>query len=307
MPQFWSLLRFAMESKPVSNDATHKGEQPAPQPASAGVDPHTDGLGAGARGGFGRRFGETMSAAHRRVHRPRTHRSDPVWPRRFDRLVLLGLALVFLLSLFDEAATRHARDDQNVLFALMRAITDVGESQWYLVPAALVFFGAAFFDWRAVGFRGRRRLVLLFGQAGFAFAAVALSGLFVNVVKIIVGRARPALLDEFGPHHFAPFSVEYLYASFPSGHATTVGAVTALFCLWFPRLAWLWLALGVFFSATRVVAAAHYLSDIAGGFMIGMAFTVLAARFLARRGTVFRFVHGRIFPAVIGRPATGRR
>lgn len=248
-----------------------------------------------------------MATAHRRVRRPRFQRTEPVWPRRLDRLVLVGLLCMAGLSMLDATAIRFVRDGDSMLLSAMRAITDIGQSHWYLVPAALLFLGMAFLDWRAAGHRGRRRLVLLFGQAGFAFAVVALSGLLANLVKVVVGRARPAMLDAVGPHHFEPFSIGYAYASFPSGHATTVGAVTALFVLWFPRHAWLWLAVGVFLIATRVAVTAHYPSDIAGGFLLGLGFTVLAARFLARRGVAFRFQHGKILPAVVGRPGTRRK
>ncbi len=241
------------------------------------------------------------------MHRPRARGAEPVWPRAFDRLLLLGLLLVAALSLFDAAATRRARADDGLLFSAMRAITDIGQSHWYLVPAALLFVGAAYVDWRAAGFRGRRRLVLLLGQAGFAFAAVALSGLVANLVKIVVGRARPQMLDAFGAHHFEPFSLGYAFASFPSGHATTVGAVTALLVLWFPRYAALWAIVGVFLAATRVAATAHYLSDIAGGFLFGLGFTILAARFLARRGAAFRFARGKILPVVVGRRTASRK
>lgn len=299
MPQL-SSLRFAMESEPSPKNATHKGEPHAPQPAGGAAIARTGG-------GPHRRFGETLATTHRRMWRARRHRSERIWPRRFDRFVLLGLAAIAVVSLFDAAAIRHARADDGLLFSAMRAITDIGQSHWYLVPAAILFLGLAFVDWRAAGHRRRRRLVLLFGQAGFAFAAVALSGLLANLIKVIVGRARPLMMDEVGPHHFEPFSFGYAFASFPSGHATTMGAVTALFCLWFPRYAWAWLALGLFLALTRVAATAHYLSDIAGGFLFGLAFTVLAARLFAARGVVFRFVHGKILPAVVGRRTAGRK
>lgn len=247
-----------------------------------------------------------MATAHRRVRRPRVRRPEPLWLPAYDRVLLFALALIAALSLFDAAAIRYVRAGSSPLFSAMSAITDIGQSHWYLVPAALLFFGAASLDWRAAGFRGRRRLLLLFGQAGFAFAAVALSGLLANLVKIVVGRARPVLFDRVGAHHFEPLSIGYDHASFPSGHATTVGAVTALFVLWFPRYAALWTVIGVFLAATRVAATAHYLSDIAGGFLFGLGFTFFAARFLARRGAVFRFERGKCLPAVVGRPPAGR-
>ena len=110
----------------------------------------------------------------------------------------------------------------------MAYITNIGRSQWYLVPAALVFFAVALADWSRGGARAKARLSFVFGQAAYVFSSVALSGLFVNAIKVLFGRARPRLLDQVGAHYFDPLTLGYLNASFPSGHSTTVGAIVGI-------------------------------------------------------------------------------
>ncbi|HHZ10893.1 MAG TPA: hypothetical protein GX405_19165, partial [Rhizobiales bacterium] len=112
-----------MESEPPAKDATHKGEPPAPQP---GRDVAT------TRRRIHRRIGETMATAHRRVRRPRVRRPEPLWLPAYDRVLLFALALIAALSLFDAAAIRYVRAGSSPLFSAMSAITDIGQSHWYL-------------------------------------------------------------------------------------------------------------------------------------------------------------------------------
>ena len=140
----------------------------------------------------------------------------------------------------------------------------------------------------------------MFGQAAYVFASVALSGLLVNVLKILFGRARPRLIDEFGALHFDPFTFGYLNASFPSGHATTVGAIAGILMVWYPRWSLPFVELGLFIAATRIAAEAHYPSDVVAGFLLGSFFSIVLARWLARRGVLFRIVPGKILPAAAG-------
>lgn len=215
--------------------------------------------------------------------------------------MVTGLLVTVLAGCFDEAALQFVRSSDAWVLWLMHAITHVGRSHWYLVPAGLLFLGLSISDWRRVGFRGRALMSLLFGQAFFVFAAVGLAGIAVNILKVIIGRARPILYDQFGAWHVDLFSAGYAYASFPSGHSTTVGAVTAVFILWCPRF-WLVIAeIGVVLAATRIAAQAHYPSDVAAGLLLGFTVTVVLARLLASRRVVFRLVPGRLLPAVLGR------
>lgn len=252
-----------------------------------------------------RRLAAAFGGAHDRLWRRPNVPGGPIWLGEMTIMAVVGLALIAVAALTDAWATSFVRTSQAPFIGWMAAVTDIGRSHWYLIPAAAIFLAAGFADWTRAGFRGRARLVLVFGQAGFSFAAVAISGILVNILKVLFGRARPVLFEQHGAYHFEPISFGYSFASFPSGHSTTVGAVTGILMLWYPRLAWLFAAIGLFFAATRIAARAHYPSDVMAGFLFGLTCTIVLARFLATRGVVFRLQEGRIFPSVVGR--TGRK
>lgn len=113
--------------------------------------------------------------------------------------------------------------------------------------------------------RGRRRLGL------FLVATSIGGGLVVSAVKLLVNRPRPIfdepLTDVFGK-------------SFPSGHAmsstVTYGALLLVFLPMVPR-AWRWVAVGsvtvlvVAIGASRLLLGVHYVSDVAAGYALGLA------------------------------------
>jgi membrane-associated phospholipid phosphatase len=111
----------------------------------------------------------------------------------------------------------------------------------------------------------------------FLFAAVTVSGIAADILKIIVGRARPKLLFADGTYGFTWFGWRADHWSFPSGHAATAAAVvTVLWCLW-PRPIWAYVVAAALVGIARVVTGQHYLSDVIVGAVIG----VLATRMLA--------------------------
>jgi membrane-associated phospholipid phosphatase len=121
----------------------------------------------------------------------------------------------------------------------------------------------------------------------FLFAAVAVSGLAADLVKVAAGRTRPKLLFLMGLDHFAWFGFQADYWSFPSGHATTAAALMlGLWYLW-PRWAPLYAAVAILIAAARVIICAHYLSDAVAGLAIGAAATWIIAGLFARQGCAF--------------------
>lgn len=243
-----------------------------------------------------RRFAAAVSGAYRRVARGRQKVPDPVWTRAMSFWLAFGLASALAAGFGDAAAIRFAHGSDDPIVRFMAWITNIGKSQWYLVPAGVIFCAIGLIDWSRGGGRLKARLAFLFGQAAFVFSSIALSGLFVNVAKVLFGRARPRLFDEVGAWSFDPFTLGYLHASFPSGHATTVGALTGILMIWYRRWSLLFVELGLFLAATRIAALAHYPSDVATGFTIGLFFTIVIARWLASRGVVFRLAPGKILP-----------
>jgi lipid A 4'-phosphatase len=109
------------------------------------------------------------------------------------------------------------------------------------------------------------------------FSAVAISGILVDLIKVIVGRPRPKLLFAAGSYEFSWIGLSADHWSFPSGHAATAAALaTALWCLW-PQPVLFYVIGAALVAASRVVMGAHYLSDVVMGAFVG----VLVARALA--------------------------
>ncbi|WP_258593082.1 phosphatase PAP2 family protein [Mesorhizobium sp. AR07] len=159
---------------------------------------------------------------------------------------------------------------------------------WYLVPSALLLVAANLTDWRSLS---RRSLMLVYNWTCLAFlvlCAVGLSGLTVNLLKYAIGRARPLYFDDFGVLALHPFAFDARFAGFPSGHATTMGAVFGVALLLFPRRWYIALAITACIASTRVFVGAHYPSDTVAGFGLGCAFALVCGLVFARLGFIFR-------------------
>jgi len=172
-----------------------------------------------------------------------------------------------------------------------RLLTDLGKTGWILIPSGVAIIALAWLQARA---RSTRRKVIL-GYASkllvFLFAAVALSGIAVSLTKNIIGRARPKFFDELGSFEFRPFTFDYNFAAFPSGHATSIGALAGVLAIIWPGARVPILLAGAWIAATRFLIGAHYFSDALAGFALGLAFAYFLRDRFARRGWLFRKDH----------------
>ncbi|MBV9967261.1 MAG: phosphatase PAP2 family protein [Alphaproteobacteria bacterium] len=118
----------------------------------------------------------------------------------------------------------------------------------------------------------------------FLFAAIAASGIAVDVLKVVVGRPRPKLLFAGGDYEFSWIGLSADHWSFPSGHAATAAALAAALCYLWPQPVLLYVIGAVLIAASRVVMDAHYLSDVVMGGFIGVVVTrALATSFTCGR------------------------
>ncbi|WP_203137560.1 phosphatase PAP2 family protein [Microbacterium sp. JZ31] len=118
--------------------------------------------------------------------------------------------------------------------------------------------------------------------AGYLVVALLASAALVQVLKHVLGRARPEdilVIADVG--------------SFPSGHVANAATVTIALWIILPRwwtatLAGCWIALMAF---ARTYVSAHWLTDTLGGALIGSGVALLVAAAFARGLSVERRVH----------------
>lgn len=187
-------------------------------------------------------------------------------------------ALATTLFLIAVAAVGHDVDSSEWLHQVLMSvdpwlqrITWVGDGR-VLIPFCIVW---AFFLYvrRNKNFRGNYRAPLA------TLLAWAAAGAFVQGLKIVFGRPRPYLMHDprypnidLGRLHW--FTVDFDFASFPSGHATAVFAVAwcVARCTNTRRAKAVTLAVALLVATTRVALAKHFFADTLAGAAIGIAF-----------------------------------
>lgn len=135
---------------------------------------------------------------------------------------------------------------------------------------------------------GQRVAAALAARVGFLFVSISAAGLFILVVKYLLGRARPyAALHAGGAH--PQFTFDWLalkasYASFPSGHSAVVFSTAVAFAALFPRARTALILLACLVASSRVVLGSHYPSDVlAGGAVASLVVLLVMKAFAARR------------------------
>ncbi|MDR3423774.1 MAG: phosphatase PAP2 family protein [Alphaproteobacteria bacterium] len=230
-----------------------------------------------------------MSQQHFYLNRRWTHALAIArrWIPAFAGMTIFFAVEFILFRYIDRplAAYTHSLDQTSpALIHFFRAITDLGKSIWYLVPCGLATLFCAFLS------RGKdvrpvyRRLFSYIGaRALFLFATIALSGIVCDILKPIMGRARPHLWLQNGIYGFDPFNrLGFLWNSMPSGHTTTACALAFSLSLLYPRGRFLWFAFALALAASRVMVDAHYLSDVCAGGLLGW----LTVRLFFKHGMV---------------------
>jgi undecaprenyl-diphosphatase len=184
-------------------------------------------------------------------------------------ILLFVVTELILISFIDRPLAKYMHQldtTQHGLIDFFRAITDLGLSKWYLWPAVIgVIFCAI--GLRIFSLSPQRRVhIINIGEFLFyLFANVAASGLVTNILKRIIGRARPVELIQHQFYGFDPINFEARFNSFPSGHATTACVLFFLVASRFPKLRIAALTFTVAVSVSRVMVNAHFVSDILAG------------------------------------------
>jgi undecaprenyl-diphosphatase len=199
--------------------------------------------------------------------------------------VVLALSLIFLsMIVVDPFMLERAGALPKGTRDFFKAITDIGKSNWMLIPTGVAVALALVLRKRYGGWRNSAAYGLIASTIGFVFVSIGGAGLIANLTKNILGRARPKLFETAGPLDFNFFAFDPDYASLPSGHATNIFAFATVIGMLWPKGRVLLYTLAAWIAASRVLIGQHYVTDIVLGAILGTVFPYLVRdRFAARR------------------------
>ncbi|MBS0604116.1 MAG: phosphatase PAP2 family protein [Verrucomicrobia bacterium] len=160
----------------------------------------------------------------------------------------------------DIPLAKHFEHLSSPLSPVERVVTDIIDPKYQYFVWPILFFAFRFI-WNKQIWANRCLLILM---------SVPLTNFLVEIIKCLLGRARPELLFSNGVFGFTFFSLANAFKSFPSGHACTIGAICGAFACFYPKRPLLWMILALGLAQSRVVLTFHYLSDIVAGVAIGV-------------------------------------
>jgi len=224
----------------------------------------------------------------------RWRRSNAAFAPSHWKICLFLTANVVLLSalLFDWPVGATLKSLPPSIRFVGGMLTDFGDSGWILLISAFLLFEGWAGSKLLHSQRCRCQALRICQIGGYLLTTVALSGLLANLLKRAIGRARPTHFADWGPFGFSPFNGRASFESFPSGHATTIGALFVALAFLFPRYRYIFAACALWLAITRVMVGAHYPSDVMAGLALGGWFSFMVAIVYSRYGVLFRINAG---------------
>ena len=231
------------------------------------------------------------------VRAPRTA-AKPRWPSyaRIGACAVASLVVIAGLMVFVDAwAIKTALRLPRWVVVPFKEVTEFGKSGWFLVPVGLGLVLVAAFASPALPRFTLQVIGISTARFAFLFTAIAAPGLFVTVIKGLIGRSRPFADGQVDPFLYSPLVWRVDYASLPSGHATNAFAVLIAVGLIWPRLRAIVWAYALIIALSRVVVLAHHPSDVVAGAIVGAVGAWLVRDWFAARRLGFVIgVDGRV-------------
>jgi membrane-associated phospholipid phosphatase len=211
-------------------------------------------------------------------------------------IALAVIAMVASMFFLDTAASGWARTLPRWFVDAFEQITNFGLSGWFLFPFGFILLYLAAVASATLPRLAQGVVAMLAARFGFLFLAIALPGLFVTIVKRLIGRARPYVGSHDDPFAYSPFVWRPEFASMPSGHATNAAAAAiAIGAIW-PRARGVMWLYALIIMLSRVVVLAHHPSDVIAGALVGAVGALAVRRWFAARRLVFGAGDLRAFP-----------
>ncbi|WP_246704122.1 phosphatase PAP2 family protein [Rhizobium sp. P38BS-XIX] len=207
-------------------------------------------------------------------------------------MLIIGIFLllsILILTVADYPLAIWMKSFPGQLRGMAKWISGLGTGLLVLSLSGGLLMSAALVPAEKLRKTARISSKLVATSSAFIFISVAGGGLVASLLKNIIGRARPKFIQVDGVFYFRPFSFHADFASFPSGHSATAGAMAISLALVFPRLRPIVVPTGILICLSRQWVGAHWASDTFMGWGVGVAFTLWLAHAFARRELLFTY------------------
>lgn len=199
---------------------------------------------------------------------------------------ILAIAIMALMFTLDVRTITAMPPRGTASLWPLRILTEFGKASYILCLLFAVMIGSL----AIIPLMRSHVAAMLIGFAlriQFLFLAVLTPMLAGEVLKGIVGRARPFVGGHADPFNYAHFAWTEAYASFPSGHANAAFALAfAVSTIW-PRLRAVMWIYALTIALTRIALLAHHPSDVVGGALVGIVGAMAVRYWFAARRLVF--------------------
>lgn len=178
------------------------------------------------------------------------------WERQ-GFIAFMFLAILVLLLFVDNSIHSFIRSlKAQPWFEIMEWASFLGKGLSLFCFSLLVFI---------VGFLTRKVREQEVGRYGIY--ALALSGSLAQIIKHLIGRPRPRLVN-MGVFHIGP-SFNAGYDSFPSGHAVSSFALAFILARFYPGGKVFFYGFAFLVAFSRLYVGAHFTSDVFSGAWLG--------------------------------------
>jgi len=203
------------------------------------------------------------------------------------RFLAISLLIFFALLFIDEPVTRWVSSLPPLVDYVFQYITRIGSAGWIILPTLLATILATLAkkSGRFIAHNARLHTVTIVSL--FIFFVTVGPGLLANLLKRLIGRARPVHLDEYGLFGFQPVFNDWSFQAIPSGHTTVVFAFSMGVIFLLPKLRWPMLAFATLGGISRIMVGAHYPTDVFAGILTGIIAAYAVRNYWLHRGWIF--------------------
>ena len=162
-------------------------------------------------------------------------------------------------------------------------ITQLGDSMWYFLIFTVMFLTSLVV--KKIKIISLKKYYFLRNLSLFSLFYLFFVGILTQFIKHLIGRPRPnhSNLNDIFELNF--FTTESAFHSFPSGHASTIIAVTLIMCLVFLWLRVLFYICGFLIALSRVVVGAHFTTDVIAGSLVAIMVYKILNFFIKKKYT----------------------